>query len=72
MTFYKALEKAMEIKHVNAAELSKRTGLYQSYFSKLKTGEAKDATWEKAILIVHALGMTLDEFSALANEDSEQ
>ena len=73
MTFYEILAKAMKEKGVSAAELSRRTGLHQSYFSDLKKGYAKDVTWEKALLIMDALGMKPSEFVALGEDggDSE-
>ena len=62
MTFYEALVIAMEEKGISAADLSARTGFHQSYFSKLKNHHTKDVTWEKAIRIITAIGMTPDEF----------
>ena len=65
MTFYEALCKALEDREMTTSELSAKTGIYQSYFSKLKSGHMKDVTWEKALSIIDALGMTPDEFYAL-------
>lgn len=69
MTFYETLSIAMETKGLTPAELSARTGIHQSYFSKLKSGHTKDVTWEKALLIIAALEMTPDEFTHLQNEN---
>ena len=69
MTFYETLSIAMEKKGLSAAELSARTGIHQSYFSKLKTGHTKDVTWEKALTIIAALEMTPDEFTQLQDEN---
>ena len=68
MTFYETLSLAMDERGITAAELSARCGIYQSYFSRLKSGHIKDVTWEKAIAIISALGMTPDEFYRLQNE----
>ncbi|MBQ3339765.1 MAG: helix-turn-helix transcriptional regulator [Atopobiaceae bacterium] len=65
MTFYETLRRAMDMKNVAFPELCERTGLYPSYFSKLKSGHMRDVTWEKAIEIIAALGMTPDEFRDL-------
>lgn len=65
MSFYEALSTAMEIKGVSPAELCARTGMHQSYLSKLKSGHTKDVTWEKALVIIDALGMTPSEFVEL-------
>ena len=61
----------MKRKGLSAAELSRKTGLYQSYFTHLKNKEAKDVTWERALKIIEALGMTPSEFAALKEGDDE-
>lgn len=71
MSFYESLCAAMKLKGISASELSRRTGLYQSYFSKLKRGDASDVTWEKALKIIEALGMTPSEFAALEEKEDE-
>ena len=67
MKFYDTLELIMAEKGITAAELAKRTGFHKSYFSKLKSGHTKDVTWEKALVIIDALGMTPDEFYEMQN-----
>lgn len=62
MTFYETLASIMNIQGISFAELSRRTGLNQPYFSKLKAGTMKDATWDKAVKIIDALGMTPNDF----------
>lgn len=71
MSFYKKLVVAMRLKGISAAELSRRTGLYESFFSNMKRGDKKDVTWERALKIIDALGMTPSEFAALGEDDSE-
>jgi transcriptional regulator with XRE-family HTH domain len=71
MTFYELFEIALREKHMSTADICAKTGLYPSYFSKLKNGKFKDVTWEKALIIIHALGMTPDEFNALSDKVSE-
>ena len=68
MSFYVTLEYVMEEKGITAAELSRRTGLYRSFFTNMKKGRAKMPSWENAVKIIHALGMTLDEFVELENQ----
>ena len=65
MTFYEAFEIALKEKGLKAADICATTGIHSSYFSKLKSGHTKDVTWEKALLIIDALGMTPDEFNKL-------
>lgn len=74
MNFYDTLEIALKKKGMVAYDISKATGIHSAYFSKLKSGHMKDVTWEKALLIISALGMTPDEFYALqcSLEDTEQ
>lgn len=65
MTFYETLAHVLDDKNMSPAELSAKTGINQSYFSKLKSGHTKDVTWEKALLIISALEMTPDEFKRI-------
>lgn len=67
MTFYETFELALEKTGMSTAEICDKTGLYPSYFSKLKSGHAKDVTWEKALVIIDALGMSPSEFYELSN-----
>ena len=66
MTFYETLARVLDEKGMSPAELSAKTGINQSYFSKLKSGHTKDVTWEKALIIIGALDMTPDEFSKIS------
>lgn len=70
-TFYKTLALAMREKGMTAAELCRRSGVYPSYITNLKKGDAKDATWNKALLLIDALGMTPSEFYALQVSDEK-
>lgn len=69
MTFYETLEMAMLNRGLRAADICAKTGINAAYFSKLKSGHTKDVTWEKALMIIAALGMTPDEFYALQISD---
>lgn len=64
-TFYETLAIAMEQRGLRAVDIARKTGIYQSYFAKLKNGTFNDATWDKAIKIISALDMTPDEFHKL-------
>ncbi len=70
MTFYEALEIVMKHEGIKPSEICAKTGLNDSYFSKLKSGHMKDVTWEKALLIIEAIGMTPDEFLAIQESDN--
>ena len=69
MTFYETLRMAMDAKGIGFPELCQKAGIYPSYFSKLKSGHMKDVTWEKALDIISALGMTPNEFYELQISD---
>lgn len=62
MAFYTTLARVLDEKGISPAELSAKTGISQSYFSKLKSGYTKDVTWEKALRIIAALDMTPNDF----------
>ena len=66
MTFYETLAYVLDEKGVSPAELSAKTGIHQSYFSKLKSGHTKDVTWEKALKIISALDMTPNDFNNIS------
>ena len=65
MTFYETFELALDKTGMTTAEVCAKSGIYPSYFSKLKHGTTKDVTWDKALVIIAALGMTPDEFYEL-------
>lgn len=71
-TFGKTLAKAMVITGVSQAELSERSGIYQSYISRLLNNKLADPTYSKSVALIHALGMSLDEFSILQEETGKE
>ena len=72
MTFYETFELALEKTGMSTADVCAKTGIYPAYFSKLKSRHAKDVTWEKALLIIDALGMTPSEFYELSKESADK
>ena len=68
-TFAQALKVAMEQEGITAAELSRRTGLNQPYFSKLFNGKFIDPTWCNACLIIDALNISISDFKSLYDEE---
>lgn len=64
MTFYETLDAVMTERGMKPADLCELTGFHPSYFSKLKSGHMQSVSWEKAVAIIQALGMTPDEFLA--------
>ena len=65
MTFYEALAIAMKQKGIKPSELAAKSGINEPYFSKLKAGTIKNVSWEKALQIIFALGMTPNEFKEI-------
>ena len=70
MSFREALNAALELKGLKPADIASDT-VNASYISKLQTGRVKDPTWQKALVIIHALGMNPDEFSELEDQVSQ-
>lgn len=69
MTFAETVRRVMDERHIEAKELSEKSGVQAPYISKLMNGRIKEPTWAKACSIIDALGMTVDEFKDL--QDSE-
>lgn len=71
MTFAEALRAAMKAKGVKQVDICRATGLSDAYISMLVNGKVEDPKWSTAELVIHALGMTLDDFSLLKSEESD-
>lgn len=71
MNFYETFELALSRKNMKPSDICAATGIHPSYFSKLKSGHTKDVTWERALTIIAALGMTPNEFYELQTSDKE-
>lgn len=72
MTFYEALVIAMEMKGLRPVDVAERAGIHQSYISKLKSRHQKSVDWDKALVIIEALGMTPNEFCEIYLSDAAQ
>ena len=70
MKFGEAVSHFLKEKNVSAGELSRRTGLSESYISKLRRGRCDDPSFRKAIAIINALEVDIDDF--IAAEDSNE
>ena len=58
-------------KRISAAEISRNTGISQSYLSMLFNGKIDDPQVKRLYLIAHELGMTVDDLVAYAMEHEE-
>ena len=56
-------------KLISAAEISRNTGLAESYLSMLFNGKIEDPQVKRIYLISHELGMTVDELIVYAEGD---
>lgn len=68
-TFGETLAYAMKTRGIKQTELSEKSGVYQSYVSRILSGKLTDPTFTKAIALIHALGITADEFIALQEKE---
>lgn len=71
MSFYEALVIAMQRQGMRPVDICAKTGMHQSYFSKLKSGKQKSVDWDKALMIISALGMTPNEFYEIYMSDTD-
>ena len=55
-------------KRISAAEISRNTGIRESYLSMLFSGKIDDPAVKRIYLIAHELGMTVDEIVTYAME----
>ena len=66
-----ACKQIAKAKRISAAEISRETGIGQSYLSMLFNGKIEDPQIKRVYLIAHALGMTIDEIVSYARQDGE-
>lgn len=71
MSFAKALDRALKIKGLKPADIVS-DDVSASYISKLLLGRIADPTWQKALTMIKALGMTPSEFRSLEIEYDSQ
>lgn len=69
MTFAEALRKAMQERGIKQVHIVRATGLSDAYVSMLVNGKVDDPKFSTAESVIHALGMSLDEFSELRRSD---
>ena len=69
MTFAEALRLAMREHGIKQVDIVRATGLTDAYVSMLVNGKIEDPKFTTAEAVIHALGMSLDEFSELRRSD---
>lgn len=65
MLFSEVLRQQMEERGIRARDISAKSGVSESYISRILSGYIKDPAFYKAAAIVSALGMGIDEFIEL-------
>lgn len=65
LTFGETVKLALRLKGLTASQLSEKSGVQQSYLSRVINGKLLDPTWSKARAIIDALDMSTDEFRGL-------
>lgn len=76
MAFTETLKAVMDAKNLRSVDITSDE-ITAPYLSRLLKGKVKEPTWQKALVIINSLGMTVDEFCDLeaklnAKHDSTQ
>lgn len=69
MTFADALRRAMAERGIKQRDIVRATGFSDAYVSMLVNGKVEDPKFSTAEAVIHAIGMSLDEFSALRKSE---
>lgn len=76
MAFTETLKAVMDAKNLRSVDITSDE-ITAPYLSRLLRGKVKEPTWQKALVIINSLDMTVDEFCDLeaklnAKHDSTQ
>ena len=64
MAFTEALKAVMKAKNLRAMDIASDE-VTSPYLSRLLNGKVKEPTWQKALVIIKSLDMTVDDFCEL-------
>ena len=64
MAFTETLKAVMKAKNLRAVDISSEEDT-SPYLSRLLNGKVKEPTWQKALVIIKSLDMTVDDFCEL-------
>lgn len=64
MAFTETLKAAMDAKNLRSVDITSDE-ITAPYLSRLLKGKVKEPTWQKALVIINSLDMTVDEFCDL-------
>lgn len=62
MTFAEAVKEKMQERGMNAKALSVASGVNEAYVSRILSGSIKDPAFAKAVAIMSALEVDIDDF----------
>lgn len=64
MAFTETLKAVMDAKNLRSVDITSNE-ITAPYLSRLLKGKVKEPTWQKALVIINSLDMTVDEFCDL-------
>ena len=64
MSFTETLKAVMKAKNLRAVDIASDE-VTSPYLSRLLNGKVKEPTWQKALVIIKSLDMTVDDFCEL-------
>ena len=67
MAFTEALKAVMKAKNLRAVDIASDE-VTSPYLSRLLNGKVKEPTWQKALVIIKSLDMTVDDFCELEEQ----
>ena len=67
MAFTEALKAVMKAKNLRAVDIASDE-VTSPYLSSLLNGKVKEPTWQKALVIIKSLDMTVDDFCELEDQ----
>ena len=67
MAFTDALKAVMKAKNLRAVDIASDE-VTSPYLSRLLNGKVKEPTWQKALVIIKSLDMTVDDFCELEDQ----
>ena len=67
MAFTETLKAVMKAKNLRAVDIASDE-VTSPYLSRLLNGKVKEPTWQKALVIIKSLDMTVDDFCELEDK----
>ena len=71
MSFKAAMDARMRERGIKAIDLARRAGVSRQYISMIESGKIREPSFEMGRKIATGLGMSVDNFAAMAYDDIE-